>query len=153
MKKMVAVCLFASLLLVAVSLALADDQEATVVLLVDKAVASFQEKGKDYTIKLLNASGGPFRKGSLYVFAVDFNGLALAHAANKKFRGSDVFNLKDAKGKYVIQEFIKVAKEKGSGWVDYWWNRTGEKQPTLKRSYVRKVPGEEMFLGCGYYVE
>ena len=89
----------------------------------------------------------------IYVFVVSFKGITIAHPANRKLRGTSVWNLKDARGKYFIREFIRVVKERGAGWVDYWWLRHGEKDATLKKSYVMRVPGEEMLVGAGYYVK
>ncbi len=153
MRHSVTICAVVVLLLLSARVVLCEDQAATVVSMVERAAASFGEKGKDYTLRLLNASGGTFRKGSLYVFAVDFEGTGLAHAANKKFRGKNVIDLRDANGGFVIQELIKIVKEKDAGWLEYWWKRTGESKPTLKKTYVKRVPGEDIFVGCGYYVE
>lgn len=131
---------------------MADDQDVAKSL-VDKAVASFQEKGKDYTIKLLNTMTGPFRKGPIYVFAVSMDGVTLSHPTNKKLRNMNVLKLKGTKGKEFIKEFIKVANDPGSGWVEYYWKRHGEKDGTLKRSYIRKVPGQDILVGAGYYIK
>lgn len=124
-----------------------------VVEMVDLAIDKFEEKGRDYTLKVLNASMGPFRRGSLYVFAADFNGVNLAHPAKRDLVGKNAWKLKGAKGKFLVQEMIKVAKDQGEGWVEYWWNRTGEKEPVLKRAYVKRVPGEDIWLGSAYIVK
>ncbi len=68
----------------------AGDKEVTIGL-VDKAVAFFQEKGRDYAIKLLNASAGPLRKGSLYAFAIDQKGRMLSHPTQEDLRGKDAW--------------------------------------------------------------
>ena len=137
-------------LMVAPLSASADD--ATVEELVNKGVALWKEKGKDYTLKVVNASAGPLRKGSLYVFACDFKGKILAHPAQKDLVGVDQWELQDAKGRFLTQEFIKAAKSpEGFGWVDYDWMRVNESTPTPKRAFIKRVPGEDIFLGCGYY--
>ncbi len=131
-------------------LALAND--AAVVGLVDKACDSWKEKGKDYTLKLISASSGPLRKGALYVFALDFKGRYVAHPVQEDLRGQDAWELQDAKGKFITQEFIKTAKGKdGSGWVEYDWLRVGENEPMKKRTFIKKIPGEDILVGCGYY--
>ena len=33
--------------------------------------------------------------------------------------GLNVFNLKDADGRFLIQDIIKVARENDEGWVEY----------------------------------
>jgi cytochrome c len=125
--------------------------DAEIVSMVEKAAAMFKEKGKDYTLKVIGSQDGPFRKQEMYVFAVSFDGLTLAHPVNKELEGKNVLDLKDAKGKAFMQEFIKTAKDPGSGWVDYLWVRHGEKDPTPKRAYILKVPSEDIFVGGGVY--
>jgi cytochrome c len=133
---------------------MAADNDATVVELVDKAVALWADKGKDHAIKVMNASAGPLRKGSLYVFASDFRGQTLAHPVQEALRGQDAWELQDAKGKFFVQDFVKVAKSKeGMGWVEYDWIRVNETEPTKKRAYLKRIPAEDIFVGCGYYVK
>jgi signal transduction histidine kinase len=130
-----------------------ENESEVVVELVNKAVNIFKEKGKDYAIKVLNASAGPLRKGSLYAFAVDYKGQMLSHPTQEDLRGKDTWELQDAKGKFIIQEFIKIAKEQSQGWSEYWWLRVNESAPTLKRTYVKKVPSEDVLIGAGYYIK
>jgi cytochrome c len=150
MKKL-AVVLF--VLVVACSMAHAEGEEKLVVSLVDKAVDTFKAEGKDHTIKLLNASAGPFRKGSIYAFAVDFKGRNLSHPVQEDLRGRDTWEQQDAKGKFIVQDFVKIAKEQGQGWSEYWWLRVNENTPTLKKTYIKRVPGEDILVGAGYYVK
>ena len=128
------------------------DQALEAQQLLNKAVSTIKEKGKDYTLKLIN-SRGPFAKGELYVFALNMDNVLVAHPYNKKIVGKNLHNLKDTKGKLFVQEFKKVAQDPGSGWVEYYWLRHGEKDGTLKRSYIKKVPGEDIYLGAGYYIK
>jgi signal transduction histidine kinase len=134
------------------SSALADAQSDSKEL-VDNAIEAFQEKGKDYSTKLLNTPSGPFRRGEVYVFAAKFDGTILAHAANRDLVGSSQTEMKDGKGQLIFPPMLEVAKNQGSGWVEYWWNRHGEKEPTLKRTFIRRVPGEDILVGAGYYVK
>lgn len=129
------------------------DQETDCMQLVKNASAVFKDKGRDYALKLINSSSGPFRKGELYVFALSSDGMGLGHPVNRDLLGVNQANMKDAHGMLFIQEFLKVAKEQGSGWVAYWWNRHGEKEPAAKKSYIMKVPGEDIVLGAGFYVK
>lgn len=129
------------------------DQESEVRNLVDTAVGIFKAKGTDYAVKLLNSGSGPFRKGELYVFATAFDGTMLAHASNRDLVGSSQFNWKDAKGVLIFPPMLEIAKNQGSGWVEYWWLRHAEKEPTLKRTYIRRVPGQDILLGAGYFIK
>lgn len=62
-------------------------------------------------------------------------------------------NYRTRKGKFIVQEFIKIAKEQGEGWADYWWMRATETAPTLKRTYIKRVPNSDILVGAGYYVK
>jgi cytochrome c len=128
-------------------------ENETVVELVDKAIEFFPAKGKDYTLKLINASSGPLKKGSLYVYALDFKGQMLGHPVQPELRGQNQWDLKDAKGKPFIQELVKLAQEQGQGWYEYWWVRVNDSTPTLKKTYIKKVPGEEILVAAGYYIK
>jgi len=61
-----------------------------------------------------------------------------------------VINFKDKDGKEITKEFIKVVKEKGSGWIDYKFPKPGEKNPSVKSTYVLKVD-ENYYVAAGYY--
>lgn len=96
------------------------------------------------------SSGGDFKKGELYVFVIDFDGKVLAHI-KKPLLGKSLLGLKDKNGKAFAGEFVSVAKNKGKGWVDYWWPKPNEKKPSQKTSYIERVPGKNYFVGVGYY--
>jgi signal transduction histidine kinase len=130
----------------------ADGEDQIVVGLVDKAMEIYKTQGKEQALKVCGSSAGPLRKGALYVFALNFKGQFVAHPVQEDLRGRDAWEMQDAKGKFVTQDFIKMAKEQGQGWVDYWWIRVNEQTPTLKKTYVKRIPGEDMLFGCGYYV-
>jgi signal transduction histidine kinase len=129
----------------------ADNLEATAEGVVNDAVQVIQEKGVDYGYKLLNTRH--FFRGEVYPFAGTLDGTLHAHPANKDLVGKNHLELKDTQGKLYYKEFIEVAKNQGSGWVDYYWLRHGEKEPTLKKTYVKRVPGTEVWVGAGYYVK
>ena len=141
------------IIVLAVCPAFATGDSDLVVELVNKAVDMFKTQGKDNALKVINATAGPLKKGAIYVFALDFKGRFVAHPVQEDLRGQDAWELQDAKGKFLVQEFIKIAKEQGQGWSEYWWIRVGETSPTLKKTYIKRVPGEDVIVGAGYYVK
>jgi cytochrome c len=130
-----------------------DEIGKTATELVDLAVAKFQEKGKDYTIKLLNTFHGPLRKGELYVFSFDFDGTNLSHPIREDIRGKSWWDMKDANGKLFVQDFVRIAKNDGQGWTEYMWQKPGDEKPTLKRSFIKRIPGENILIGVGYHTK
>lgn len=153
MRRLAIVAVGITLMCLMASTVLADN-EAEVQDLVNRAVALFKEKGDDYAIRVLNSGSGPFRKGELYVFVGSMKDFTfLAHPVNPELLGKSQKDLKDSKGLLIFQEFVKVAQNPGQGWVQYWWMRHAEKEPTLKRSFIERVPGEDIFVGAGFYVK
>lgn len=109
-----------------------------------------KEKGIDSCLKSFNNQTGPFVKGSLYIFAIDYKGKTLAHGGNPKVKGMNLYNVKSADGVFIMQEFIKIAKEKNEGWLDYRWTHPKTKKMTPKTSFV-KATGNNMLIGSGFY--
>ena len=60
-------------------------------------------------------------------------------AAFPKYEGDNSNDMKDPNGKLVQIELIKMAQERGSGWVDYLWPKPGQSQPSQKWAYVKAV--------------
>lgn len=126
----------------------ADDAQA----LIKKAIVMAKEKGLDETLKAVADKNGPFVKGELYIFAVDMKKLSLvAHPMAPQLVGKDQSGMKDVKGKMFFVEFVNLAKNPGSGWVDYYWPKPGDKTTVLKSTYIEWVPGTDTLFGCGFY--
>jgi cytochrome c len=157
MRNRLSVRLFVALFISIAFAAFAADEVASdkkkAVDLIQKAIEHIKKVGKDQAFKDFTNKDGGFVDGSFYIFAVDFKGLTLAHGGNPALVGQSMFELKDADGKFFIQDFIKVAKEKGSAWVDYKWSNPTTKKVEPKSTYVKRVEGTEYFLGCGIYLK
>jgi len=78
------------------------------------------------------------------------DGTMIAHPIKASLVGKNLIDLKDSEGKEFFKDMIKVAKESGSGWVDYMWPKPGEEKPSPKTSYVLKV-NDDVFVGAGVY--
>lgn len=151
MRKIVVGALVLALVICGAGMAWAD-QAAEAKANVKKAIAMVKEKGVDATLKAIADPKGPFCKGNLYIWAGSLDKVQMvAHPYKPKLVGKDLSLFKDVNGKQFFNEFVKVAKEKGSGWVDYMWPKPGEKKPSPKTSYVERVPGENLYFGCGIY--
>jgi cytochrome c len=114
--------------------------------LLDSAVGEIKTGGLDKALKDFN-SGGKWAKGSLYLVVAKFDGTVLAHSANEKGVGKNMYEAKDASGKAFVQEAIKVAKASGNGQVDMRWGNPATKQIGDATLLVRRVPGQEAYVG------
>lgn len=148
MKKLL-IAMLVSLLSVSFAFAGGTAKEAET--LVEKAAAYIRANGKEKAFAEFTDPKGKFIDRDLYIFVVDFNGLTLAHGGNSKLVGKDMSELRDSSGKFFIKEFIKLAKTKGSGWVDYKWENPVTKNIEQKSTYIQRQGQEDYFLGCGIY--
>jgi len=87
-----------------------------------------------------------------YFWVNDFNHVIVMHP-NKDIVGKDQSNNRDPKGTYMFQEFVKVCRDKGAGFVDYWWAKPNEKDPSPKISYVKTFQPWGWIVGTGIYVD
>lgn len=118
--------------------------------MVKKAVAMVKSDGKEKTFAAIaDPANKDFHDRDLYVYVYDLNGVSLAHGANPKMVGKNLLDMKDNEGKPMIQEMVKTAKEKGSGWVDYKWPNPVTKTVEAKSGYVEKVG--DILVGSGIY--
>jgi cytochrome c len=120
--------------------------------LVEKAAALVQEKGK--------AAFAEFRKpdsewfhGNTYLFAYDMQANVLLNPAFPAREGTNVMGGKDARGKLLHEAIIDTAESKGSGWVDYWFPKPGQTEPSQKWTYVKKVMIDRTpaLIASGFY--
>ena len=112
------------------------------------AVAFAKQNGMEKLILETNLPHGVFHVGAgseLYLFIYDVKGNAIANGYETDLVGKNRLEVKDAKGKFQVREFIKVAKTKGSGWVDYSFSNPLTKKIEPKATYVE---GHENFVFC-----
>ena len=88
-----------------------------------------------------------------YFWINDQNAFMIMHPVQPQFNGTDVRGIKDPNGINIFEEFLKTAKSKGSGFVEYMWPKPGEKDSVLKISYVRLYEPWGWILGSGIYVD
>jgi signal transduction histidine kinase len=117
-------------------------REAAALVAKDGRTAFAKFKGKD----------SPFLFCGTYIWIHDGEGRMQMHPIKPKMEGKDLLGLKDSKGKTFFVDMNTVAAA-GGGWVDYMWPKPGEKEPSLKVSYVAQAKngGETFIIGCGVY--
>jgi len=117
---------------------------------VDNAASWAKENGRESAIAAFNNASGPFVNGDVYVYALDYSGIALALPFQPGMVGTDFRPLKDATGKPYTDIEIQLAKG-GGGYILYHYPYpAGEQQSTLKISYVRPVD-DTYWIGAGVY--
>lgn len=119
------------------------------VALVKKAAAHVKAAGAEKACAAFADPAGGFQSKDLYVFVQDLKGVTVCHAKNPGFTGKDLSNLKDSDGKMFMAEMIKLAADKGAGWVDYKWVNATTKKIEAKSTYVER--SGDVFIGAGIY--
>jgi signal transduction histidine kinase len=111
------------------------------------------EKGVEAAIAEVNKKDGKFVWKDTYVFLMDLDGKMIAHPMSPALVGKNVLDMKDKgdPGKLLFVDFVKVAKDKGEGWVDYMWINPGDPKPRKKLTYIYRVPGKNVLAGAGVY--
>lgn len=114
-----------------------------------RAVAAVKVKGAEAAYaEFIN--GTEFKDRDLYVSVYDMKGNCLAHGANAKLVGKNLWDLKDANGVEVIKMQTAIASSKGEGWSDpFTFVNPQTKAMQPKATYIQRVG--ETWIAVGYY--
>ncbi|HEV8208847.1 MAG TPA: cache domain-containing protein [Vicinamibacterales bacterium] len=123
--------------------------------LVNKAAALVESKGEAAAFAQFRTRNSDWWSGNTYLFAYDQNLNVLLNPAFPTREGTNVHGQTDANGKPMHDDFMKVVRAKGSGWVDYVFPKPGESKPSRKWTYVKGVSfdGTPGLIGAGFYPE
>jgi methyl-accepting chemotaxis protein len=92
-------------------------------------------------------------EGKDYFWINDLQPYMVMHPYKPELNGKDLSAAKDPNGKHLFMEMVKVCKEKGEGFVDYYWPKYGADQPQPKLSYVRLFKEWNWIVGTGIYID
>lgn len=95
---------------------------------------------------------GPNNKD--YFWVNDMNGLIVVHPYRPDLHGEAVPDIRYPKGKNLLDEFVKVVKAEGAGYVEYMFQWQDDPEKIVpKLSYVRGFEPWGWVIGTGLYVE
>jgi signal transduction histidine kinase len=117
--------------------------------MVGKAIAFYKANGQDKAFAEFNNTKGKFVDRDLYIWVGTMKAKVVAHGANSKLIGKELYNLKDTEGKQFMKEIVDTAQAKGSGWVDYKWTNPVSKKVEHKSVYLEKY--KDLIFVCGFY--
>jgi methyl-accepting chemotaxis protein len=167
MQLLVALALIGLLVLCLVSLfqlksSMLEDRKQTTKNLVEVAIgvlAHHQKMAQDGTLSADDAKKAAretlrtLRYGSSdYYFIVDTEHNYVLLPPKPEFEGQNKKEMKDANGKFVLQELVAAGKQ-GGGFVDYWFPRAGKEKPEPKLAYVASFAPWGWVLGTGIYID
>lgn len=108
--------------------------------------------------KIINTALKTFiwNDGESFIWIVDYDGIFhLAPQYLKHLEGTSIINFQDATSRYVIQEEIAIAKEKGEGFI---WDTFTKPNEDIKKQYkqvafVKAFRHYNWYLGSGEYLD
>jgi diguanylate cyclase (GGDEF)-like protein len=88
-----------------------------------------------------------------YFWINDLAPRMIMHPTVPELNGKDLSDYKDPNGKLLFMEFVRLAKTKGSGFIDYMWPKPGEQSPVPKLSFVKLYEPWGWIIGSGIYMD
>ena len=94
---------------------------------------------------------GPENKD--YFWINDMHPTMIMHPYKPELNGKDLSGNQDPNGKKLFVEFVKVCRDKGEGFVDYYWPKYGADKPQPKLSFVKFFEKWGWVIGTGLYID
>ncbi len=95
-----------------------------------------------------------FNNGRGYYFIFDMQGNNILHPTSPHFEGKNVLNLQDSRDSYLIQRMIKVLRDKGEGFLHwYWYKPDDQENMSEKIGFNKQFEPYEWLIGTGEYIE
>jgi len=117
-----------------------------------REAAEAMTKSGEAGLEDFNKPNGPWVWKDTYVFVFDcVEGVIVAHPINQKLVGKNVMGLKDSKGNFFFAQLCDASKNPKGGWVEYWWPKPNQTEPSRKVSYMFGVPNSHYQVGAGIY--
>jgi PAS domain S-box-containing protein len=89
-----------------------------------------------------------------YFWVTDMHPLMIMHPYRKDLNGTDLTDFKDVRGSRLFVEFVKVAREKNEGFVEYYWQwKDNPDRVVPKQSFVKLFAPWNWVIGTGIYLD
>ncbi|MCJ7995968.1 methyl-accepting chemotaxis protein [Rhizobium cremeum] len=88
-----------------------------------------------------------------YLWINDTDARMVLHPIKPELNGKDLSSMQDPNGKRIFVEFARIVKEKGEGYVDYYWPKPGAEAPVEKFSHVVGFAPWGWIVGTGVYAD
>lgn len=87
-----------------------------------------------------------------YFFVYDMQGRSLMHSRQPDLVGQNLWDMRDSRGRFTIQDLIAGART-GGGYVEYEWRKPSSEQMAPKLGYVTALPRWNWMVGTGLYLD
>jgi len=122
--------------------------------MVHRVQDKFHKDGPEATFRAVNSAIAGAKSGfvdrDLYVFIYTLDGTCVANGQTPAVRNRNLLDMKDQDGKFLIQEFIKIAgTPPGHGWSDYRWSNPVTRTVEDKSAWIERMG--DFLVGVGIY--
>jgi methyl-accepting chemotaxis protein len=124
---------------------------ALAVKMVKRARAEVEAHGIDASCRTFHDPASGYQPGGNYVILLRFDGELLYNKYDGVLPRINIMGRHDAFGTYYVQEMIRVAATKGSGWLRYLFDNPATGKVEYKLSYFERVGGQELLVIFGVY--
>ena len=113
---------------------------------------SREQAQKEVANIILALRYGPEKKD--YFWVNDMRALIVIHPYRPDLRGEAVPDFRYPTGKNLLEEFVKIVKAQGAGYVEYLWQWQDDPEKIVpKLSYVKSFEPWGWVIGTGLYIE
>ncbi len=115
-------------------------------------------KSSQEIINIIKETLRPIRydDGIGYIFIASLDGIELLYPVAPEFENTDILNLQDAKGNFVIKEEIKIAKEIKEGFIQEYWTKPNAPDTHMiypKITFIKSFEKLNIYIGSGMYID
>ena len=109
---------------------------------------------KEKTIELIKKALSEFKfnAGEGYVFVYEMTGKSVLNPKFPNLEGKNLWNFKDPKGTFILQDMNKILKDKNETYYEWYWNKNEDESPQKKIGFFKKFEPYDLFIGTGYYI-
>jgi TRAP-type uncharacterized transport system substrate-binding protein len=121
--------------------------------MVQRVEEKFKREGAEATFRAINSKALGFVDRDLFPFVHKLDGtLCVANGVTPAVRGRNLHDLKDQDGKFLVQEFVKIANNPpGHGWSDYRWLNPVTGTIEDKSAFIERMGDYLVGVGVGVY--
>ncbi len=96
-----------------------------------------------------------FNNGRGYYFADSLDGTDQLYPVKPELEGTNILDLQDTRGRYVIREEIQLVRTSGEGFVEGYWYKPDQNNQTAypKISFIKYFAPFDWYLGTGEYLD
>jgi methyl-accepting chemotaxis protein len=88
-----------------------------------------------------------------YLWADDLEYINVALPPNPAVVGTSRYDLQDQTGQYIVRYFVDESRRSGESWLEYYFPKPGEEEPSPKLGYTKLFEPWGWVLGTGEYID